>query len=243
MSNEPTSHIEQVHHLFDEKAANWSAHYASNGRLVSRLTGFTRVVADQTPGGSDILDLGCGTGELARQLANAGFRATGCDVSGKMLTQASSTDTGSLVKWVQLDPAWRVLPFATASFSTVVAASVFEYVESPGQVFAECARILRPGGTLICTVPNLTHPVRWLERPAQRIAQSPLLRNLVIANNSGRLKRYLAYLSISQQRHRVSQWAAIAGRAGLEISSFPAKTAGRSTLRLLIFKSMSVRGE
>jgi 2-polyprenyl-3-methyl-5-hydroxy-6-metoxy-1,4-benzoquinol methylase len=243
MSNRSTSHIEQVHRLFDEKATNWSAHYTSDGRLVSRLTGLTAVVTDQTPGGSDILDFGCGTGELARQLAISGFRVTGCDVSGKMLAQASSTDTGSSVKWVQLDPAWQVLPFTTASFSTVVAASVLEYTESPGHVFAECARILRPGGTLVCTVPNLIHPVRWLERPAQRIAQSPLLRNLAIANNSGRLKSYLTYLSISQQRHRVSRWAVIAGQAGLQTTSFPVKTAGRSTLRLLIFKSISAPRE
>lgn len=240
MTHRSLAHAEQVHHLFDEKAASWPAHYASNGRLLSRLRHFAGIVADLTSSGSAVLDLGCGTGELARQLARSGFQVTACDVSGKMLAQARETDTGHRASWVRLDSAWQILPFATGSFSTVVAASVLEYVEAPGQVFAECARILQPGGILLCTVPNLAHPVRWLELAAQRVARSPLGRNLAVIRSWSRMDSYLAYLTLSKQRKRTSQWVADASQAGLQIVPFPVKTAGQPTLRLLIFRQAAL---
>ena len=105
-----------------------------------------------------MLDLGCGTGELARHLAGAGLRVTGCDISANMLGQAAAADPAGAAEWIQLDPDWRTLPFATASFDAVVAASVLEYVGSPAAVLRECARVLRPGGVLLCTVPDPRAP-------------------------------------------------------------------------------------
>ena len=110
-----------------------------------------------------MLDLGCGTGELARHLAAAGLRVTGCDISAEMLARLPRPIPTGAVEWVPLDPGWQTLPFESASFDAVVAASVLEYVDEPAAVLRECARVLRPGGVVLCTVPDLTHPVRWLE--------------------------------------------------------------------------------
>src|ERR1019366_1742442 len=57
----------------------------------------------------------------------------------------------------------RTLPFGTATFDAIVAASVLEYVDNPCAVLGECARVLRPGGILVCTVPDPIHPARWGE--------------------------------------------------------------------------------
>ncbi len=117
-----------------------------------------------------MLDLGCGTGELARHLAASGLRVTGCDISANMLNQAAAADAAGAAGWVPLQPGWQALPFAPASFDAVVAASVLEYVGSPAAVLGECARVLRPGGVMLCTVPDLAHPVRWLEWAAAAIS-------------------------------------------------------------------------
>lgn len=45
------------------------------------------------------------------------------------------------------------LSFANASFDLVVSNDVFEHVPDPFQAFAECARVLKPGGALLMTVP------------------------------------------------------------------------------------------
>ena len=81
----------------------------------------------------------------------------------------------------------------------MVASSVLEYVSSPAVVLAECARVLRPGGVMLCTVPDLTHPVRWLEGLARLAALVPAVRSA--GQRWPRLGRYLTYLTISRQRH------------------------------------------
>ena len=234
MAERALDHTRQVQLLFDAKAGNWAAKYAPDGRLARRLTQLAAAIGYLMPTRGRVLDLGCGTGELARHLAGAGLRVTGCDISPSMLGQAAAADPGAAAEWIQLDPDWRTLPFATASFDAVLAASVLEYVGSPAAVLRECARVLRPGGVLLCTVPDPRHPVRWLEWLVGAAARVPPVRT--VAAEWPRLDRYLAYLRISRQRRSAAWWRAAAARAGLLTVPRPAKIAESSPLRLFMFQ-------
>jgi SAM-dependent methyltransferase len=222
----------QVRSLFDAKAATWQTKYAPSGRLAGRLTQFADALDSHVRAGGYVLDLGCGTGDLARAADAAGLRVAACDISAGMLGRAVAA--GSSVRWVQLDPRWHRLPFESAAFDAVVASSVLEYVPRPGAVFRECARVLRPGGIALCTVPDLTHPVRWLESLALVAARVPLVRT--VGHRWPRLDDYLTYLRISQQRRGAAWWCAAAARAGLLAVPSLVGTPGHSPLRLLMFK-------
>jgi len=224
---------EQVRRLFDAKAPAWSAKYGPDGRLSGRLTELITALHGQPPPGGRLLDLGCGTGELARAAAAAGRRVTACDIAAQMLRLAAERDPGSAVEWVRLDPGWRTLPFGTAVFDTVVAASVLEYVDDPATVLGECARVLRPGGVVLCTVPDPRSPVRWGERAVGLAARVPLAG--AAARRWPRLDGYLIYLRISRQRHPSAWWQGIAALAGLRPVPIGA-AADRSPLRLLMFR-------
>jgi SAM-dependent methyltransferase len=222
----PGGRAREVLGLFEAKAPGWAAKYAPDGPLAGRLAALTAAVRSRAPTGSRVLDLGCGTGELARALAAAGLRVAGCDISPQMLWHAAR-DGGGCAGWVRLEPDWRRLPFATAAFDVVVAASVLEYVGEPAAVLRECARVVRTGGVVLYTVPDLRHPVRWAEWCAQRLT----------ALTGGRKgwQRYRAYLRTSRQRHRARWWRAVSASAGLRPVPCPSR-AGRSTLRLLAFR-------
>ena len=233
MVNSP-DRADEVRRLFNTRAAAWSAFYAPGGGFTGRLALFDALLTTQGTAGGRMLDLGCGSGEIARAGAAAGLRVTGCDISELMLRSAMSRDPGSDVEWVQLETQWRRLPFPTASFDAVVAASVLEYVDEPSAVLAECARILRPGGLLACTVPDPRHPVRWLESVVSPCAGLPGVS--VAARRWPRLENHLTYLQTSRQRHVARWWRAAARQAGLVPGPRPVNTGGYSRLRLLTFK-------
>jgi SAM-dependent methyltransferase len=231
---------ERVRLLFDAKAAAWPAKYAPGGPLAGRLASLARAVRAGIPPGSRVLDLGCGTGELARSLARAGLKTAGCDISGPMLQGAAARDPGRTVGWVQLDPCWRQLPFAAAAFDAAVAASVLEYAADPLGVLRECARVLRPAGVVVCTVPDLRHPVRWLEWLAWAIGRTPAR---ALGRRWPRWDAYQAYLRASRQRHRARWWLAAARAAGLRPAGPACSPAARlraggrcQALRLLAFR-------
>jgi ubiquinone/menaquinone biosynthesis C-methylase UbiE len=120
---------DEVRRLFNTRAAAWSAFYAPDGGFTGRLALFAALMTKHVTAGGRMLDLGCGTGEIARAGAAAGLRVTGCDISELMLRSAMSRDPHGDVEWVQLETQWRRLPFPTGSFDAVVAASVLEYVD------------------------------------------------------------------------------------------------------------------
>jgi SAM-dependent methyltransferase len=233
-------HADQVRALFEVKAGGWPAKYAADGALTGRLALLAGTVRGLTRPGGEVLDLGCGSGDLARRLAADGYLVTGCDIAPAMVRQATEADLERAVRWIRLEPRWKALPLAQGRLDTIVASSVLEYMRDPLAVLTECARVLRPGGVLVCTVPNVAHPVRWLEWPLRLAARSPAGTFVLTALAPGpalgpggrRAGEYLSYLRVSCQRRRLSWWHAAASQAGLQ--PVPMRRQSRRPLSLLI---------
>lgn len=91
-----------------------------------------------------IADVGCGLGEQAERFQRElGAQVFAVDISPRMveLTKALGVDA-------QVGDA-EALPFASNDFDCVYAGWVLYHIPNLGRAIAECARVLRPGGTLV----------------------------------------------------------------------------------------------
>jgi SAM-dependent methyltransferase len=131
-------------------------------------------------GSLDLLDYGCGTADLLRVLAGLGARAafTGCDVSTGMLAEVAKRwpqELGPVPEIAVQDGA--ATPFASGRFDIVTISAVLHHVppaERAG-VYAELARVLKPGGRIYVFEHNPRNPlVRYV------ISRTPIDANAIL---------------------------------------------------------------
>jgi len=113
------------------------------------------ILADQPRG--VLLDVPAGEGALAARLIEAGFDVRCCDLYPEIFRL-----DGVDVHRGNLD---AELPFGDQSFEYVTCLEGLEHIENPQQAMREFARVLKPGGHLIVSVPNILNieeRLKWL---------------------------------------------------------------------------------
>ena len=113
-------------------------------------------IFDSLPRGT-LLDVPAGEGALAARLFDAGFDVRCCDLYPQIfrLTRVEIT-AGDLS---------HKLPYPDAAFDYVACVEGLEHVENPHQAVREFARVVRTGGHLVVTVPNILNieeRFKWL---------------------------------------------------------------------------------
>lgn len=112
-----------------------------------------------------VLEIGCGSGRFTSLLL--GHVDWGVDLNPREVARCARRK-GIYGRVACMDAC--ALDFADGAFATVFANCVIEHIPDLGQVLAECRRVLRPGGTLIATVPlqEMNHHLllesRWYAR-------------------------------------------------------------------------------
>lgn len=146
--------------LFD-RLASQSRLYLYTPETLARLN-------ELVPGKGVVLDLGCGDGAIGEALDAE--RVIGLDVSMRCAALANARGIPALVA-----DAVGGIPLARDAIDTVYCVDVLHHVGQAWEaVFAEIARVLKPGGTLAIVEPDARNPfVRWTQRPGSPIRVAP----------------------------------------------------------------------
>jgi SAM-dependent methyltransferase len=126
---------------------------ASYVEFNDRPHGGHRKLLDLVPSGSRVLDVGCSAGYLAERLV-----ARGCDVTGIDLDPTAADEARRFCDEVFVGDVERMaLPFDRASFDVVLCGDLVEHLRDPGAFMTRVRPLVRPGGRLALTTPNVAN--------------------------------------------------------------------------------------
>jgi SAM-dependent methyltransferase len=152
-------------------------------RQAAMLAGVLQGIA----GPAVVVDLGCGDGSVlavaARQLT--AHRFAGIDWSVAALRRARGL--GLTVLRAGVDATG--LPFADGAVDVVIMSELIEHLVDPDRAMAEVQRVLRPGGSLLLSTPNLA---AWYNRGLLAFGFQPVFSEVSLRGVYGRPGRVVA---------------------------------------------------
>lgn len=148
MTATATSSLNESHATTSTVSPAPLAHQAIHDTVVGILKSLPR---------GTVLDVPAGEGALAARLIDAGFDVSCCDLYPEIFRL-----DGVDIHRGNLD---AELPFSDRSFDYITCLEGLEHIENPQQAMREFARMLKPGGHLIVSVPNILNieeRLKWL---------------------------------------------------------------------------------
>src|SRR5215471_450799 len=132
------------------------------------------MLSDHLHVGMRVLELGCGTGYFTRELARSGADVVAVDVSPELLEVAKVDRPAENVRY-EIQNAWA-MSYPDVHFDSVVGSSILHHLEIK-EALREIHRVLKSGGTIYFTEPNMLNPqiaiqknVPWIKR---KLGDSP----------------------------------------------------------------------
>lgn len=132
--------------FFDEKDREL---YERDPRYLVRRQTIIEHLKEHVAGGSSILDVGCGLGDLLAHLPDE-YQIAGVDFSNANVAYTSKRiGARGPVRQASI----YALPYPDSHFDVVVCLEVIEHIENDGLAVSELHRVTKPGGLLIASVP------------------------------------------------------------------------------------------
>ena len=143
----------------DRKLSKWaSAYRRGHRRHFEQVADLARVANSKSPV-RDVLDVGAVPGYVSVILAEAGFNVEAVDLDPSRFQDVFD---GAGVATHQADIEHDSLPLADDSFDLAILCQTLEHLRTdPLQPLREIHRVLRPGGRLIASVPQITPYMKW----------------------------------------------------------------------------------
>ena len=155
--NSTPPHLSDTRDAFDSVAADYDGPRGNNDSIQDMRGEMWRWLDLTFSPGSDLIDLGCGTGLDAVHLATLGYRVTATDWSPLMVQRtgerAAAQQVADRVRAINLGAhELQQLPEPDSFDGAYSNLGPLNCVPDLGHVSRECARLLKPGGVLVFTV-------------------------------------------------------------------------------------------
>ena len=122
---------------------------------VGRANNSHALMLELVGAGGRVLDVGCATGYLGEELIKRGCVVLGVELDPEAAKRAAEVLEDVLV--ADLETVDLVEHFGAGSFDTVVFGDVLEHLRDPLRLLRNSCRLLREGGSVVISVPNVAH--------------------------------------------------------------------------------------
>lgn len=202
--------LEYCHERLGERFAEALSEYDTRRRVETLIDDF---LPAESLHGKEALDVGCGLGFFSEGLQARGARVTACDL-GPTLVETTRRRVGC--ECVCADALALEEAFGPNRFDLVVSSECIEHTPDPVQAVAQMTRVLKPGGRLALSTPNIVwSPVvkfaTWARlRPFdgyENFSSWRRLRQTLLENDMEIVRQHGLHLIPFQLRlHRFSRW-------------------------------------
>lgn len=147
--------VDKYHDLAALDKNSFSDNY--KGLPIHALDGLHGFVAEKAghflvPGGS-VLDLGAGSGAMCQRLMDMGMKVTAMDLV------AENFKLNNVVPFIAADLNEDFSARLHDKLDGIIAVEIMEHLENPRKFLRECHKLLKPGGYLLLSTPNIDNPV------------------------------------------------------------------------------------
>jgi 2-polyprenyl-3-methyl-5-hydroxy-6-metoxy-1,4-benzoquinol methylase len=154
VATRPIGDEELVHERLGAAFGHAVSEYDTARRVEALIDGF---LGDIDITRASVLDVGCGIGFFARALQARGAEVIACDIGTDLVARVRMT-VGC--ECVRADALSLVDQFGTDRFDIVLSSECIEHTPSPERALQQMSRILKPGGRLSVSTPNVVwYPV------------------------------------------------------------------------------------
>jgi 2-polyprenyl-3-methyl-5-hydroxy-6-metoxy-1,4-benzoquinol methylase len=184
---------------FSRTARQFHDHYRDSPEFQERVEIWDELLGRYAGRQELAVDMGCGSGIFSFRLAETSGRVVGIDGAPDMIAFCEHQRAERGIDHLRFVEARLpvVEEALLAGADVVVSSSVVEYVPDLGAVLSLFSRILRPGGTLIMSMPNVYSISRRYERTKYALTGEPgIYRHILHFSSPSRLARRMRMLGL-----------------------------------------------
>ncbi len=148
ISRTPTD-AEYCHERLGDEFGRALSEYDTRRRVETLVD---RFLTDEMIAGRSVLDVGCGLGHFSERLVERGANVLACDI-GPGLVQKTARRAGCVAEVA--DVLTLVEHFGADRFDAVISSECIEHTPDPAAALVQLAGVLKPGGALAVSTPNI----------------------------------------------------------------------------------------